>query len=565
MSLVQMSVSAAFIIVVVVIVRALALYKLPKRTFFALWGVVLCRLLIPVSIPAKTSAFGLIEYIRAQMAGVSASATVPPSMQEAVMWSDTAMSPVADTVTKAILPDTILAFLSPLFLVWLVGIAILGAYFVFVYFKCRREFSASLPTDNDFILAWREAHKLKRAYSVRISDKIAVPLTYGVFRPVILLPKRVDLSDEKRLSYILVHEFVHIRRFDALTKLVATAALCVHWFNPLVWVMYILLNRDIEISCDEKVVRELGGTPKSAYALMLIGMAERKGAISPLYSSFSKYAIKERVNAIMKNKKISMIGILVAVALVAGTITVFATSAVVNVEAGENSVQTPRGVYFYQNPYGNYTPATEDELRGDSGIAYITVTENYIDFARVVDTDNSVITHASGSYTYTGGAEKPAGDWTVIFNGTPYSGTYDATENIITFASRTYRKFNESGEAATNGGIGEMAATDPEYTNPSRDFAQSLTEADIASAKKTAEAHYNALNSFTLLSLAFDSDMNAWWWVQHGNNDPGDGEDFTPGNLVVFYAHGRENTIPREITLGRASADVEWKVINEGY
>jgi hypothetical protein len=166
-----------------------------------------------------------------------------------------------------------------------------------------------------------------------MSDKITVPLTYGVFRPVILLPKGLDLSDEKQLSYILTHEFVHIRRFDALTKLVATAALCAHWFNPLVWVMFILLNRDIEISCDEKVVRELGETPKSAYARMLVGMAEKKGAFSPLYSSFSRYAIEERVNAIMKNRKISMIGIWVAVALVAGTITVFATSAAGNAEA----------------------------------------------------------------------------------------------------------------------------------------------------------------------------------------------------------------------------------------
>jgi hypothetical protein len=201
----------------------------------------------------------------------------------------------------------------------------LGVYFAFMYFKCRRAFSDSLPVSNDCILAWRKTHKLKRTYCIRYSDKITVPLTYGVFRPVILLPKRIDVSNETPLSYILTHEFVHIRRLDALTKLVATAAVCVHWFNPLVWIMYMLLNRDIELSCDESVVRELGEAPKSAYALMLIGMAEKHSAFA-LYSAFSKYAIEERINAIMKNKKSSIAGILGAALLVAGTAAVFATS-----------------------------------------------------------------------------------------------------------------------------------------------------------------------------------------------------------------------------------------------
>ncbi|MDR3304590.1 MAG: M56 family metallopeptidase [Clostridiales Family XIII bacterium] len=373
MSVVQMSVSAAFIIVACVIVRALFMHKLPKRAFLALWGIVLCRLLIPVSIPAKTSVFGLIAYIGAQMAGVSSSAAVSLSAQAAAMRPDTVIPPAADTAANAAVSDTVFAFAPPLFFVWLAGIAILGCYFASVYFKCRREFSASLPIGNDFITAWREAHRLKRDYSIRMSDKITVPLTYGVFRPVILLPKRIDLSDEKQLSYILAHEFVHIRRFDALVKLAATAALCVHWFNPLVWVMFILLNRDIEISCDEKVVRELGETPKSAYALMLIGMAERKGAFSPLYSGFSRYAIEERVNAIMKNKKISMLGMLLAFALVVGTITVFATSAVGNAEAAGNgdSEKIDTGIAWARGPGGEIPEAPYHAPAGMSTEEYL--------------------------------------------------------------------------------------------------------------------------------------------------------------------------------------------------
>ncbi len=90
---------------------------------------------------------------------------------------------------------------------------------------------------------------------IRQSDRIAALLTYGVLRPVVLIPKQTDWTDETRLKVILTHEFVHIRRFDTLTKLLLAAALCIHWFNPFVWVMYVLANRDIELSCDETVVR----------------------------------------------------------------------------------------------------------------------------------------------------------------------------------------------------------------------------------------------------------------------------------------------------------------------
>jgi len=175
---------------------------------------------------------------------------------------------------------------------------------------------------------------------IRQSDRIKAPLTYGVFRPVILLPKKTDWTDETKLRYILTHEFTHIRRFDTLTKLVLTTAVCVHWFNPLVWVMYVLANRDIELSCDETVVRTFGETMKSAYALTLIGLEEKKSRLTPFANNFSKYAIEERINAIMKMKKSSLVGIILALALVVGTVTVFATSAA-SAAKGEDWLDAP--------------------------------------------------------------------------------------------------------------------------------------------------------------------------------------------------------------------------------
>ena len=84
------------------------------------------------------------------------------------------------------------------------------------------------------------------------------------------------------LRYVLEHEFVHIRRFDALWKLLLLAAACAHWFNPLVWVMYVLANRDLELSCDETVVRRFGGA-RASYARVLIGMEAEKSGFAPLF------------------------------------------------------------------------------------------------------------------------------------------------------------------------------------------------------------------------------------------------------------------------------------------
>jgi beta-lactamase regulating signal transducer with metallopeptidase domain len=468
MNIVQMSISAAFIIVAAVIIRALLMYKLPKKTFLALWGVALCRLLIPFSVPAKTSVFSLIEYIRTQMSRALTNTVVSHPAGDVIALPNTAMT----TVTNAVLQDTVFSFASPLLFVWLAGIAILGAHFMFVYFKCRREFSTSLPCDNGFIKAWHEKHGLQRAYSVRISDKIAVPLTFGILRPVILLPKKTDFSDEQRLSYILMHEVIHIKSFDALTKLIATAALCVHWFNPLVWVMYILLNRDIEISCDERVIREFGETPKSAYALTLIGMEEKKSSLSPLYSGFSKYAIEERINAIMKMKKGTFVGIAVAVLLVVLTTTVFATSALGNAAARENE---DTAIGWITTPGDGVPNAPHKPLQGMTLLPYL----HSLNLLQYDDTPLPV-------YRYNGLFVKAVYD-PCFWQGNDYS------EYVGVDVSGRYGKavaLKTVRDARTNEIVGLVEMTDEEM-NAARDGTGSVS-APTASGYEAPAAPYQA-------------------------------------------------------------------------
>lgn len=304
MNLLQMSVSAGILIIAIIVVRALAINRLPKQTFLALWWLALIRLLLPFSFPSPFSVYSL-----ADRTGMSKQMTNTPIVNILPFTTPQIAGDVSGNV-----PNTIPVSLWSL--VWIVGVVLCVSYFAVSYFKYRREFIGSLLVENSFVAEWLKSHKLKRQIEVRQSSRIKAPLTYGILHPVILMPKRTDWTDTKKLQYVLQHEYVHIRRFDAVTKILLTGALCVHWFNPLVWAMFILANRDLELSCDEAVVRSFGETIKSAYAMALISLEEQKSSCAPFCSNFSKNAIEERITSIMKIKKVSLFGVVLAFVLV---------------------------------------------------------------------------------------------------------------------------------------------------------------------------------------------------------------------------------------------------------
>lgn len=390
MTLWQMSFSGAVLILTVVFVRALLIHKLPKKTFLALWMLVLLRLLVPFSFSSSFSVYTLAaNYMPEELISLLPDAVLPVrydtanASQESSGTSDVsrnALQKPSDTsdasrsafrepsdasdasrnvsqelsgvpgtsrdlsqdTSSAGVPfrnllqkaDSALSVLSanaplPLSLwtiLWFTGFALCLGYFLFTYIRCFRRFQMSLPICQSFLRDWYAAHPLKRRLSVRQSDMISSPLSYGVLHPVILMPKTADWSDTRSLSYVLEHEYIHIRHFDTLTKLLITAALCIHWFNPLVWVMYLLFNRDIELSCDETVLRRFGENTKSDYAMTLICMEETKSGLAPFCSSFSKNAIEERIRAIMKIHKITVFSRTLAVFLVAAIAVIFVTS-----------------------------------------------------------------------------------------------------------------------------------------------------------------------------------------------------------------------------------------------
>ena len=329
MSLLQMSFAGAVMILAIIVIRSLAINLLPKKTFLALWGIAVVRLLLPFSLPSAFSVYSLIG----NHIPMTAPAKVPQAFEVLPDGMNGQMFTMPSGISNTASPVSVWTT------IWGVGVLVCALVFAIAYWKCRQEFQTSLPVDNGFIRGWLSSHRLKRTISVRQSSRFSAPLTYGVFRPVILMPTSTDWENTKSLQYVLAHEYVHIRRFDSITKLVLITALCVHWFNPLVWAMYVLANRDIELSCDETVVRLFGENTKAAYARSLISMEETRSGLTPLCNNFNKNAIEERITAIMKIKKASIFSLVLAVALIVGvTSTAFATSAAPTDDGREVSI-----------------------------------------------------------------------------------------------------------------------------------------------------------------------------------------------------------------------------------
>ena len=313
MSLLQMSFAGGILILAVIVIRALAINMLPKKAFNALWGISVVRLMIPFSIQSVFSVYSLMG------------SHAPGNGSQTIRVLPTGASGQAIPLTSSVLNAA--NAVSTWTIVWAAGVLVCAVFFSLAYWKCWKEFQTSLPVGNDFTENWLCVHQQRRRISIRQSGRFSAPLTYGVVHPVILMPMSTKWENTDSLEYVLTHEYVHIRRFDSIRKLVLIVVLCVHWFNPLVWVMYVLANRDIELSCDEAVVRFFGENAKAAYARALISMEETRSGLTPLCNNFSKNGIEERIIAIMKIKRTTVFSFIMTGLIVAGTATMFATSA----------------------------------------------------------------------------------------------------------------------------------------------------------------------------------------------------------------------------------------------
>lgn len=319
--LLEMSVTSGVLILIVIFIRACLFKKLPKKVFVLLWLVVLFKLLIPVSLNSTFSIYSIIESnFDAQLGNTSA-------MDYSIKKTNNSMSKNSFGDSKdlfnfenftALEISSILTF----------GISIIFIMFLcFKYIRTINLFKTSIHIKNhEFIKKWAYDNRCLRKFFVCISEFTKTPLTTGILKPNIILPKQMDYSNNQTLNFVLTHELVHINRFDNILKLFMLVALAVHWFNPLVWIMLFLLNKDIEFSCDEKVMSIVGEEYRADYATALISLAEEHNTFPmTLCNGFGKTKIEERIVNVMKFKKSTYITFLVSAVLICGTSVVFAT------------------------------------------------------------------------------------------------------------------------------------------------------------------------------------------------------------------------------------------------
>ena len=259
---------------------------LPRRLFPALWCTAAIRFLLPVEIPTRLSVWNLLRGTAEPQTAPIASALLPFPQLSAAQTASAAGTG----------PDWRL-------LLWFGIAALLAAYFAAGYVCMTRRFHPRRILPQPSVDALLDRFRFLRDPRICVTESRRAPLTFGVFRPTVLLPDDLP-AGQPQFQLVLAHELAHIRRRDCLRKLLLIVCLCLYWWNPLVWIMVRLANRDMELACDEAVLRALGPACKKPYALALLDMAQRQTKPSPLCSSFAKSCAEERVRAILRFRRL---------------------------------------------------------------------------------------------------------------------------------------------------------------------------------------------------------------------------------------------------------------------
>lgn len=281
LKLFNMSIAASFMIFAVILLRAL-FKKAPKALRPVLWALVGIRLICPFSLE---SAFSLIPSAQ----------TIPDSVLSEPSFSVQTGFEGVDTRVNAELAshyyegvtvptNTGLHAATLLSVIWVIGIFALAVYAVVSFVKLRRQTDESI----------------KYAENIYLCDRIPTPFILGIVKPRIFLPSSINEAD---IPYVLAHEKAHLKRRDHLWKPLGFVLLSIYWFNPLIWVAYILLCRDIELACDEKVIKAMGTECKKPYADALINCSVSQKRISACPIAFGETDVKGRIQSVLNYKK----------------------------------------------------------------------------------------------------------------------------------------------------------------------------------------------------------------------------------------------------------------------
>ena len=289
--IINMSISASWLILAVLIFR-LVLKKAPKWVHVLLWGIVAVRLLFPFSFE---SALSLIP---------SAETISPDIMMDAAPMIHTGIPAINSTVNPIISQsfapspgasaNPLQIWIPVLAAAWMVGVAGFLVYTAATYWCLHRKVGTAVLFRNIIFQ----------------SENVSSPFVLGIIRPKVYLPFKMNGQD---MEHVIAHELAHIRRRDHWWKPLGFLLLTIHWFNPLMWLAYVLLCRDIELACDEKVIKKLGNAQRADYTQALLACSVNKRMIAACPLAFGEVSVKERVKSVMNYKKPAIWIIIVAI------------------------------------------------------------------------------------------------------------------------------------------------------------------------------------------------------------------------------------------------------------
>ncbi len=284
----NMSITGTLIILAVICVRFL-LKKVPKIFSYALWAAVLFRLLCPVSFTLDVSFLNQFELPVTESGSIEYVPTNIVHMEEPSV--STPIAVVNDMINERLpqgdeqlVADPLEAPVSIITYIWLFGIAALIIYSAVQYVKLRRKLIGATPLRDNIFLA----------------DYIASPFVMGLVFPKIYLPSSLSEAEQE---YVILHEKHHVKRGDHIIKILAFAALCIHWFNPFVWLAFVLSGKDMEMSCDEAVMRKMDYDIRAEYATSLLRFATGRKLLVGTPLAFGEGDTKERIKNVMTYKK----------------------------------------------------------------------------------------------------------------------------------------------------------------------------------------------------------------------------------------------------------------------
>ena len=281
LKIVNMSISASWVVIAVLTLR-FCLKKAPKWVNVLLWGIVAARMVFPFSIESVLSLIPSAETISPTIMMEQT-----PSVQTGVPALNHVINPVISgsfTPAPGASANPLQIWIPVLAGIWLFGIAALFLYSAVSYWRLRRKVCEAVILRGN----------------IYQSEKVCSPFVLGIIKPKIYLPYHMD---SREMDHVIAHEQTHIRRKDHWWKPLGFLLLTIHWFNPLMWLSYILLCRDIELACDEKVIRKMSNEQRADYTQALVACSVDRRLITACPLAFGEIGVKERVKSVMNYKK----------------------------------------------------------------------------------------------------------------------------------------------------------------------------------------------------------------------------------------------------------------------